>query len=177
MADNKTVVFIGRRFNVERLSVPGANGKSRPYEIVAHPGAAVILPLLDNGDVVLIRNCRPAVEQELLELPAGTLDDETPLACARRELTEETGYRAERVEPLVSFYSSPGICTERLHAFVATGLQPGPTRHEPDEQIRVTPLPHDEAIRAIADGRIVDAKTIVTLLYSDRFRRGKGASV
>jgi len=134
----------------------------------------VILPLLADGRVVLIRNERPAVEAELLELPAGTLDPPEPaIECARRELTEETGYRAGRLEPLVSFYSTPGICNEHMHAFVARELTPGETEHEPSERIRVTPMEYEDTLRAIGDGRIVDAKTMVTLLYYDRYVRDK----
>jgi ADP-ribose pyrophosphatase len=166
------LAYQAKKFRVERLDVPAADGSVHTYDIVTHGGAAVVLPLLDDGRVVLIHNHRPAVDAELLELPAGTLDgDEPPIECARRELAEETGYRARRVEPLVSFYSTPGICNERVHAFLATDLTPGQTEHEPTERIRVTPMEYAEAIRAIGDGRIVDAKTIVTLLYYDRFIR------
>jgi ADP-ribose pyrophosphatase len=170
----RTLAFTARKFRVERLDVPAADGSTHTYEVVVHPGAAVILPLLADGRVVLIRNERPAVEAELLELPAGTLDPSEPaIECARRELTEETGYRAGRLEPLVSFYSTPGICNEHMHAFVATELTPGETEHEPTERIRVTPMEYAEALRAIGDGRIVDAKTMVTLLYYDRYVRDK----
>ena len=170
----RTLAFTGRRFRVERLDVPAADGSTHTYDIVVHSGAAVVLPLLADGRVVLIRNERPAVEAELLELPAGTLDPPEPaIECARRELTEETGYRAGRLEPLVSFYSTPGICNEHMHAFVATELTPGETEHEPTERIRVTPMEYADALRAIGDGRIVDAKTMVTLLYYDRYVGGK----
>jgi ADP-ribose pyrophosphatase len=166
--------YEAKKFRVERLDVPAADGTVHTYDIVTHSGAAVVLPLLDDGRVVLIHNHRPAVDAQLLELPAGTLDDaEPPIECARRELAEETGYRAGRLEPLVSFYSTPGICNERLHAFLATDLTPGRTQHEPTERIRVVPLEYAEAMQAIGDSRIVDAKTMVTLLYYDRYIRGR----
>lgn len=176
MSDAKTV-FTGKKFQVERREVP-VNGKPHTWEVIVHPGAAVILPVLSDGRIVLIRNYRVAVGAELLELPAGTLDDqEAPQACAARELAEETGYRAGRLEPLVSFYSTPGILNERLHTFVASDLTPGPTARESGEQIRVTPMTLTDALQAIRDGKISDGKTILSLLYYDRFAGGEGKHV
>jgi len=159
-------VFSGRKFRVERRAVE----QGSDHEVVVHPGAAVILPILDDGRVLLIHNHRVAVGQELLELPAGTLDDcEDPAACAARELAEETGYRAGSLRPLTSFFTSPGILTERIHAFLATDLTPGATAHEAGEQIRPVTFTLADALQAIRDGRICDAKTILTLLYYERF--------
>ena len=130
------------------------------------------MPILDDGRVVLISNCRFAVGQTLLELPAGMLDGgEPPIECAQRELCEETGYRAGRLEPLLSFFSTPGMCNEELHAFLATELVSGETSREPGERIENAPMRVEEALEAIGDGRIKDAKTIVTLLYYDRYIR------
>lgn len=167
-----TLVFESRRFQVRRQEVRTAGGV-HVYDIVTHPGAAVILPLLPDDQILLIHNYRPAVGRELLELPAGTLDlPESPRDCALRELAEETGYQAGRLEPLCSFHSSPGFCTELLHVFVATELKPGPTRHEASEQIRLTPMKYAEALAAIGGGQIADGKTIAALLFYDRFMRG-----
>lgn len=114
----------------------------------------------------MIRNVRPCVDQELWELPAGTLDrpGEEPSAAALRELEEEAGYRAARLSPLCRFYSSPGITNELLRAYVATGLTRTCQRLDPTEQIRVEPIQMSEALAMIRQGRIVDAKTIVTIL-------------
>jgi ADP-ribose pyrophosphatase len=154
------------KFAVCRKAVRDRSGGLHDYQIVVHPGAVVVLPLLGNGRCVLIRNFRHAVDQELWELPAGTLDgpDELPEHAAQREGEEETGYRAARLVPLGSFYSSPGFMTEKLHAFVATGLTATEQRLEPTEHIRVEIVDVDEALAMVRDGRIVDAKTIVTLL-------------
>jgi ADP-ribose pyrophosphatase len=169
-----TTVFTGKKFRVERRELD-MQGVPHVYDIIVHPGAAVILPVLDDGRLLLIHNYRVAVGQELLELPAGTLDPgEPPAACAARELAEETGYRAGHLEPLVSFYSTPGILTERMHVFLATKLAPGPTAREAGEQIRLAPLPPAEALAAIHAGQISDGKTILALLYYERFRQGGG---
>jgi ADP-ribose pyrophosphatase len=169
-------VYEAKKFRVVQQDVIGRDGSERVYDVIVHPGAAVILPLLDDGRVVLLANYRAAVGAELWELPAGTLDGpEEPIACARRELAEETGYQAGRVTPLVSYYSTPGICTERMHAFVATELAAGEQRLEPGERIRVVPMEYEDAIQAVRDGRIIDAKTIATLLYYDRFVRDQGS--
>ncbi len=148
------------------------------HDIVVHPGAAVILPLLPDGRVLLIQNYRIALGRELLELPAGTLDpSETAEACAARELTEETGYRAGRLEPLVTFYSSPGIMTERLVSFLARDLTASATNLDEGEEIRLAPQSLAEALDGIRTGRIQDGKTILTLLYYDRFvNRSAGAA-
>jgi ADP-ribose pyrophosphatase len=164
-------VFEGRIFHVIRRAAL-INGRTHHFDIVQHPGAAVILPILDDQRVVLIHNYRVSIEIELLEVPAGTIDPgEAPIDCARRELAEETGYHATHIQPLVTCYSSPGILNERMESFLATGLSPGTPSPESGEQIRLAPMTLPAALDAIAAGRIVDGKTILTLLYYDRFIR------
>lgn len=171
----RKLVYDAGLFRVKQQEVCERDGARRLYHIVEHPGAAVVLPVLADGRIVMIRNHRIVVDADLLELPAGTIDTpEEPIACARRELTEETGYVAERMTPLVSFYSSPGICTERMYAFEATGLTLGETQLDGGEQIRVVLMEREGALQAVRDGRIIDGKTIVTLLYQDRFARREG---
>ena len=119
----KELLLTTRLFEVERRVFPRVGQTSVRRDVVVHPGAVVILPVLEDGRLVLIRNYRYPVEKELLELAAGTREpDETPLETARRELEEETGYRAGVIEPLTEFYTSPGILTERMYAFLATDL-------------------------------------------------------
>lgn len=163
-------VYQGRKFWIEKRLEPDASGTPRSYEVIRHPGAAVILPIMNDGRVVLIANHRVSVETDLLELPAGTIDPpEDARTCAERELIEETGFRASAFDPLVSFYSSPGICDERMHVFVARGLIAGETALEAGERIVTHAMSFADALDAIRDGRIIDAKSIVALLFFDRF--------
>jgi len=157
------------RFQVVRRTQSLADGTAHNREIVVHPGAVVILPLLGDGRVCLIRNQRIAVGEELIELPAGTLNPgEDPLETARRELAEETGYQAECWQRLHEFWMSPGILNERMHLYLATGLEPGPAAPEVGEQIRTLVVPWEEALELIDAGQIRDAKTLASLLYYDR---------
>ncbi len=162
-----------RRFDVVRRPVTGSDGRPHYHEIVRHPGSVVILPLIDADQCLMIRQYRPAIDREIWELPAGTLDipGEDPAAAAARELEEETGHRAARIEPLCEFYSAPGILDELLRAYVAHDLTATAQALEPTERIEVEPTPIDRALSMIRDGRIVDAKTMVTLLCWDMRRR------
>jgi ADP-ribose pyrophosphatase len=158
-----------RRFRVVITQEPEAGGKRR--EVIRHPGAVAVLPLLDDGRVCLVRNRRLSVDQELIELPAGTLEPgEDPQATALRELAEETGFQAEVIQQIHAFFLSPGILDERMHLFVAQGLRPGKANLQPDEEIHNLLVPWDEAVQMALDGRIHDAKTLIGLLYYDRTR-------
>jgi ADP-ribose pyrophosphatase len=162
------VLLVASRFKVVREFQQTSEGR-RPREIVRHPGAVVVLPLLDDGRVCLIRNYRISVNQTLIELPAGTLEHgEEPIQNADRELIEETGYRAAKLQKLHAFYLSPGILDERMHLFLATGLTAGETAREAGEEIDNLVVPWEEAIQMALDGRIQDAKSIVGLLLVDR---------
>ena len=172
MASDPSILLVTPRFTVVRESHPTSRGGVRTREIVRHPGAVVILPLLDDGRVCLIRNYRVSVKQTLIELPAGTLEPgEEPIVNARRELAEETGYRAATLEELHAFYLSPGILDERMHLFLATGLTAGETAREAGEEIENLLVPWDEGVQMAVDGRIQDAKSIVGLLLVDRLKR------
>lgn len=152
------------RIRIERVTLSGRDGSSKERLVVRHPGAVVLLPLLDDGRIVLIRNRRFTIDRVLLELPAGTLEGDDPAEAARRELTEETGYQCAHLESLGSFYASPGICDEVMHAFVARGLTEGAQALDPTEEIEVVPMTMTEIELAIRTGELIDGKTLATLM-------------
>lgn len=156
-----------RKFDVVREHVTGRDGQLHSREYVVHPGAVVVLPMLDEGRCLVLRQVRPAVGGSLWELPAGTLDvpGEPIERAALRELEEETGYAATRMERLCAFYPSPGIMSEKITAFVAHDLTRTKQNHGPTEQIEVEQRELSELLTMIRDGRIEDGKTILTILW------------
>ncbi|MDB4977487.1 MAG: hypothetical protein JWN48_5828 [Myxococcaceae bacterium] len=159
-------VVIGRRVRIEQRRLPRRDGRVEVRDMVVHPGSVVLLPILDDGRLVLIRNRRFAVERTLLELCAGTLEPgEDPSTCAARELEEETGYRARELTPLLSFYPSPGVSNERMHVFVARGLVATAQKLDQSEQIVVELLTPADVLARIRSLEIEDAKTIAAVLY------------
>ncbi len=161
-----SVVYHGVRFDVRRCEYKTRNDKTAYYEAIAHPGAVVILPLMDDGSIVMIRNQRIAVGQTLWELPAGTLElQEAPEATAYRELIEETGYQAKTMELLTTFYSTPGISNEVMHVYVARGLNFVGQNLDAGEEILPVVLSQSKIMTMIQTGEIKDAKTLTTLLY------------
>jgi len=171
MSDEQSgVLFHNKRFTVVRRTIELRDGRLVDRPIIKHPGSVAVLPLLDDGRVLLIENFRYAIGRDLLEVPAGNLEPGEPPECAaRRELAEETGYRAERIEQLTSFYTSPGIMSERMYLFLATGLEPGRSSPEPGERITLRPTSFQEAIELVGKGTICDGKTILALLFWERF--------
>ena len=169
----KQVIFTGSKIRLELHHLENEEGDRIRREVCVHPGAVVILPILDDGRILLIRNRRYGIAQYLIELPAGTLEkNEDPMNCAGRELLEETGHLAGRLQALNSFFSSPGVMTEKLYAFAAYDLEQETTALDEGEEIEVMPTDLDDAIQMIRDGQIQDAKTIATLLTYDRFYKG-----
>ena len=161
------------KFRVVRRKENLAAGGEVAQEIILHPGAVAIVPLLEPDRVCLIQNRRIAVGETLIELPAGTLNPgEDPQAAAIRELAEETGYRAGKMVLLTECFMSPGILRERMHIFIATQLTAGPRALAADEQIETLIVSWNEAIQMIDERRIQDAKSIVGLLSYDRIRSG-----
>lgn len=131
-----------------------------------HPGAVAVLPLLAGDRILLLKQYRPAIGKWVYEIPAGTMEKgESPLRCAKRELEEETGYRAGRVEKLLEMYLAPGYSTEKLYSFLASELRPTHPHSDWGEEIKVVETPLPRALEMIRSNRIEDAKTIATLLY------------
>jgi ADP-ribose pyrophosphatase len=151
-------------FAVERRVY--ARGEQEPVtrDVVVHPGAVVILPVLDASRIIMIRNYRYTVEQELWELPAGTIEPgEDPYQTAKRELEEETGYRTAKMRSLMTFYTSPGVLTERMHAFIASDLTPVGQRLQGGERIIVEAVDIGVARDRLLNGEFIDGKTIAVL--------------
>lgn len=167
----RRILHHGAKFDFVEVQIPAPGGATLVRQFVQHPGAVIILPILEGlgfaPSVVLIRNRRHAIPADLFELPAGTLEPgEQPLACATRELREETGYTAATISPLGWFYTSPGLSNERMWAYVARGLTQVGQALEPDEHLTVHPTPVSVAMSMIRSGELVDAKSMLTLLLA-----------
>ena len=169
-------VYDGKIIGVDRDRVRLPNGRETSLEVVRHPGAAAVVPLLDDGRVVLVRQYRWAAQGFLLEVPAGKLDaGEGPESCAGRELEEETGYRAGRLERLGEIWTTPGFTDEVIHLFLARELTAGRQDLDQDEVLEEHPLGWDEIERGMIEGTINDAKTLCGLfLARDRLRGERG---
>lgn len=160
-------VFSGRIFSVSVEAHTLPDGRVADFELVRHPGGAAVLPILDDGRVVLLRQFRPAAGGVIWEIPAGRLEaGETPAHCVSRELAEEAGYRARRLEPLAEMVPAVGFCTERIYLFVARELSAVPQALEPDEYLEVLPLAAEEALAMVDSGEITDGKTQLALLLA-----------
>jgi ADP-ribose pyrophosphatase len=158
-------VFQGKIINLRVDTVRMRNGRLATREVVEHAPCVCIVPLDDDGTVVMVRQYRKPVERFLLEVPAGGMDPgEDPQAAAHREMMEETGLRARRMEPLSFFWTTPGFCDEGMHAFLATGLTKGDDHMDEDEDIEVERVPLSQAPDMIASGQIQDVKTIASLM-------------
>ena len=172
-------VYEGRVLNLDIDQVRFPDGHTGTLELIRHSGAAAVVPFLDPLDspdprVLLIRQYRYAADRFLYEIPAGRLEPgETPADCARRELLEETGCTATSIQPLGSFFTTPGFIDEYIHLFVATGITHGHASPERDEFIHRESHTSLGALRMIDRGEIVDGKTIVALLMADRLIRSR----
>lgn len=170
----KSTEFAGTLFDVEVITWSDEQGRSIRREVVRHPGAVLIVPELDDGQLVLIRNRRIAVGDALWEFPAGTLDKDEPIeASARRELEEETGYRCASLVSLGRFYTSPGMSDELMHVYHARGLTEHAQNLEPHEEIDVDVIEAAQLFAMIDRGELVDGKTIAAAMLWQRQTQGK----
>ena len=161
------IIYPGRAFTIRRDTVRLPDGRETKLDIVEHHGSVIIIPVDDQGNLLFVRQYRHAAGLELLELPAGTLDEgEAPEACARREVREETGMAADQLEDLGGFYLAPGYSTEYMHVYLATRLRPDPLEADADEFISVEYIPLDKAGEMARRGEIPDAKSLAALLLA-----------
>jgi ADP-ribose pyrophosphatase len=165
-------IFHGRIIDLIIEEVEEPSGIIRKREVVGHPGGGVIVPLLENGDIIFVRQYRYPLKKFSLELPAGKLEpNEEPVDCAKRELLEETGYIAEKYVKLTTMFTTPGFCNEVLHIYLATGLkksEQGQNLDEGEQTLTVEHIPFKDAIRMIENGEIADSKTIAGILLAER---------
>jgi ADP-ribose pyrophosphatase len=168
------VAFDAGFFQVVREKVRLPDGSEHDYFFCKHPGAVAVVPVDDSGRILMVRQFRQAVDDALLEIPAGKIDPgEDPWQCAHRELREETGYECADLELVTTFYASPGMTDEKLFVFVGRGLKvvaPAPT-HDGGEPISMEWMEKDESFDAIRDGRIVDGKSIVGITLYEHAAR------
>lgn len=173
LAGGRRVIYRGRKIDLALQEVRLGDGTTAEREVVVHPGAVTMVPMVDRDHVCLIRNYRYSVGRTILELPAGTIDPgEGPDATAARELAEETGYRAGKITRVADWLVSPGVMSERMFLYLCEDLTPGPTEHQPDERMQPVVLAWDEALRRLRDGEMEDAKTMLGLLLCERLRKG-----
>jgi ADP-ribose diphosphatase len=164
---NTEEIYRGRTFLLRRDTIKMPNGGETSLDIVDHLGSVVMVPVDQDGNIVFVRQYRHPTGLDLLELPAGTRDgDEPPDVCAAREMREETGLAAARLEQLAAFYLAPGYSTEFMYAFLATDLSPNPLPADSDEFLQVQKIPVRRAMEMAENGEIQDAKSLAALLLA-----------
>jgi ADP-ribose pyrophosphatase len=167
---NSKIAYQGKVFTVRRDLVIEPNGLEATREMIAHPGSVVVLPVFDDGRILMIRQYRYAAKQFLWELVAGRKDEgENFLHGAHRELLEETGYTARRMRPILDLFPTPGFLEEHMVIFLAEGLKPGLAQQEADERITSRIFTLTEILRRIRSGNIRDMKSISSILFYSKF--------
>jgi ADP-ribose pyrophosphatase len=173
---SSTRVYSGKVINVDLDTVRFPDGSTGDLEMVRHPGASAVVPFLSDPDgddpqILLVKQYRYAADGFIYEIPAGKLDGgEEPKVCAARELQEETGCSAESIEHLTTIYTTPGFTDERIHLFLARGLTHGDVAHEKDEFMTIETVTLSRALEMIRDGAIVDAKSVIGILFAAGFK-------
>ena len=174
---SEDLAWHGKIFDVNTLQVELPNGHRSRRDIVRHHGAAAIVALTESGKIALVRQYRTALDRVTVELPAGKLDPgEDPLDCAKRELHEETGFKAGRIRFLTSIVTTCGFCDEIIHIYLATKLEFDAPDPDDDEFVNVDLVPLHELIDAVLDGKIEDAKTVVGALACDSIAHRLGGA-
>ncbi len=168
-----SVVFPGHIIRLEHWQVLLPNGETALREIACHPGASAVVALDEEDNIILVRQHRIAVGRVTMEIPAGKLDspDEDPFLCAKRELEEETGFRADHWEKLTCLETTPGFCNERIHIYLATGLTPGATHPDEDEFVSTLKMPLTKAVELVMQGSLRDGKTALGVMMAAYHRR------
>jgi ADP-ribose pyrophosphatase len=168
-------IYTGRVLNLDSDTVRFPDGSVGQLEMIRHPGASAVLPFLDdpaepNPRVVLIRQFRHAASDFIYEIPAGRIDPgESAETCAVRELAEETGFRAARLRHLTTIYTTPGFIDERIHLFMASGLEAGTHQREADELLEIQQFRWSEVLELVRAGNLVDSKSLTTILFVQCF--------
>ena len=171
--NNRTIVYHGKIFELIRENITLENGTTTDVEFIEHPGAAAIIPFLDDNRIVLLKQYRHALKKVIWEIPAGTLDpQEEIISCAKRELIEETGYSASGWQKLGAITPVPGYSDERIHIYLATELQPAEQHLDEDEVIQVQEVEFNKALEMIGIGKIQDAKSIAGLFMASAWLKG-----
>ncbi|MCF6150498.1 MAG: NUDIX hydrolase [Candidatus Kuenenia sp.] len=165
------IIYSGIKINVRKDEVALEGGRKVMREVIDHPGSAAIIPFITEDEIIIIKQYRYAVNETIIEIPAGTLDKgETFYECASRELEEEIGYKAGILEPLAVMYPSPGILSETMHLYKATNLIKTNINHQADESIKgIIRIKLKEALEMIKNGEIKDAKTVCCILMCGKY--------
>lgn len=171
-------LYKGKIFTLNRDTARFPDGSTSEFDIIRHPGAAAIVPFMNDPQgeepqILLLRQFRYAADGYIYEIPAGRLDgDESPAECAARELKEETGCAAERLQPMFTMFTTPGFTDEKIHVFLASGLTHGEANREADEFADIVIMTLAEALDLIRTGEILDAKSALAILFAAGFRTG-----
>ena len=167
----RKILYRGKKVDLALQTIQLSDGSTAEREVVVHRGAVALLPMVDRDHVCLIRNYRYSIGRELIEVPAGTIDEgETPDSTAPRELAEETGYRAGVITRIADWYVSPGVMTERMFIYLCEDLTAGPTDHQPDERLEPLIVPWPDAVAMALTGQIEDAKTRLAIFLYEQLR-------
>jgi ADP-ribose pyrophosphatase len=170
----RNTIFTGRAvgFRVDEVVLP--NGKHATREYMDHPGAVAVIPFVDKDTIIMVRQYRHPVGRVTLEVPAGKLDKgEKPMACVKRELQEETGYRAAEIIKLNSFWPTPAFANEVIHIYSATNLVPAKQNPDEDEFIDTVKVKYAQALKMVKNGKIKDSKTVIAILWHACFQNNK----